>query len=56
MYFDHSLHATFTAFSVFARSRRLVRAAFARTSRMFAICRAARWKLFMQRSMSLKPT
>ena len=36
------LHATLTAFSVFARSRRLVRAVFARTSRMFASCRAAR--------------
>jgi len=43
-------YATLTPWMVLARSRRLVRAVFARTSRMFASCRAARWKFFMHMS------
>ena len=44
-------YATLTPWMVFARSRRLVRAVFARASRILASCRAARWKLFMHISM-----
>src|SRR3712207_5791777 len=38
----------------FAFSRLLARAVFARTSRMLASCRAARWKAFWQRSTRRK--